>query len=96
LTPFVHALQSSSWITNIICYGEEAVRISKALTEASITHIILIDTFESIFARAITLTQKNSTVLFSPGAPSFDMFNDYIARGKAFDTLVEKYKENLL
>jgi len=96
LTPFVHALQSSSWITNIICYGEEAVRISKALTEASITHIILIDTFESIFARAIALTQKNSTVLFSPGAPSFDMFNDYIARGKAFDTLVEKYKENLL
>tara|TARA_Y200000002_G_C22658517_1_gene654612 strand:- start:260 stop:1402 length:1143 start_codon:yes stop_codon:yes gene_type:complete len=37
---------------------------------------------------------KNGLILFSPGAASFDEFENYIARGKAFNEYVSKFKTN--
>lgn len=96
LEPFTLSIQQNTHIQHVICYGEEGARIAHTLQEASIPHTVMSDVFENVLKEAITHTPQGGTILFSPGAPSFDMFTDYIARGEAFDALLEKYGQNLL
>ncbi len=96
LEPFALAIQQNTQIQHVICYGQEGARIALTLQNASIPCTVMSDIFESVFKEAIERTPQGGTILFSPGAPSFDMFTDYIARGEAFNTLLEKYRQNLL
>lgn len=97
LDPFVTALQASSKIKHIIVYGEERERIRKILADANIPCVVVdSNEFESVFKKALEVTVSGETILFSPGAPSFDMFRDYQERGEVFNRLVEKYTRGLL
>ena len=96
LEPFVEAIQQNNRIENTICYGEEGMRIAQILENASIPHTHILDSFETVFKQALACSKEGDAILFSPGAPSFDMFTDYIARGEAFNALLEKYRQNLL
>ena len=49
---------------------------------------IVAGSLEEAVAAAAAKAQHGSTVLFSPGTSSFDMFRDYIRRGEAFRGLV--------
>jgi hypothetical protein len=46
--------------------------------------------FEEIFNKAISFAGLGDVILFSPGAPSFDLFENYIKRGESFNELMEK------
>lgn len=96
LEPFVKAIQSSSHIKNIIVYGEERMRIENLLLKNNIECITLDNTFENIFKKAIEITKSEEAILFSPGAPSFDMFKNYQERGEVFNELVAQYSKGLL
>lgn len=96
LEPFVYAIQKSSHIKNIICFGEEGPRIKEMLEKHDLTSVQVSGPLTEVFDTAIRLTEKDEVVLFSPGAPSFDMFANYTERGNAFNELVAKYIKGLL
>lgn len=47
------------------------------------------DSLEEAVRHAAAMAQKETTVLFSPGTSSYDMFRDYIERGDTFRRLVK-------
>ena len=74
--------------------------VAVALATVSLPH--LADTRKSLATRAGGIIEMDSelaqngdsvTVVFSPGAASFDMFKDYKDRGKKFKQLVNKIRE---
>jgi len=48
-------------------------------------------TLEDIFKYLKEKNIQNEIILFSPGSSSFDLYKNYIERGKDFDKLVKKY-----
>ncbi len=55
-----------------------------------------VDSLEEAVALAAEKSTPGSTVLFSPGTSSFDMFRDYIDRGETFKRSVKAITEALL
>jgi UDP-N-acetylmuramoylalanine--D-glutamate ligase len=49
---------------------------------------VIAETLDDAVSVAASKAAPGSTVLFSPGTSSFDMFRDYIRRGEAFRSLV--------
>lgn len=96
LEPFVEAIKNSNYITTVIVYGEERVRIQNTLSEHGIASTVVEGSLEDVFKVALSYAQEGSNILFSPGAPSFDMFTDYQERGLTFNALVAKYTQGLL
>ena len=50
----------------------------------------------SVLAQTMAGADRRPTVLLSPAAASFDMFEDYAARGRAFTDAVVKLGEERL
>ncbi len=96
LEPFAQAIQKSSHIKNVLCFGQEGKRIKETLHAYNIDSLYIDGPLLDVFKHAIQITKEGGAVLFSPGAPSFDMFKDYIERGNAFNTLVAQYTQDLL
>ena len=96
LEPFVQAIQKSPHIKNVLSFGQEGVRIKETLHAYNIPSQYIDGSLSDVFKHAIQITKEGETVLFSPGAPSFDMFKDYIERGNAFNALVAQYTQDLL
>lgn len=69
---------------------QQALRINRPVRRRDIPlELISADTYQEAFMVAKMLAQPGDTVLFSPGAASFDMFKDYKERGDAFRNFVE-------
>lgn len=73
-----------------ILIGEMRKRIARDW--APIPCLIANDLEEAV-AMARDKATSGSTVLFSPGTSSFDMFSDYVERGETFRRLVEQLPE---
>jgi UDP-N-acetylmuramoylalanine--D-glutamate ligase len=72
----------------LVLMGDNAARIDAALAEhAPHTRRWRVDTLEAALQRARAETPVGGVVLLSPGAPSFGMFRDYVARGRRFAEL---------
>ncbi|RDI97813.1 UDP-N-acetylmuramoyl-L-alanine--D-glutamate ligase [Dyella solisilvae] len=71
----------------IIAQGTNGPRIAKALREAGVTALRETSSLDAAVALAREQAPPGSTVLLSPGAPSFDQFHDYAERGRHFAEL---------
>lgn len=72
----------------IVCNGANGGKIQAQLLKHQVpTSIELAAHFDDAVARALTLSDVGDIVLLSPGAPSFDAFTDYAARGARFAAL---------
>ncbi|MEO6076460.1 MAG: UDP-N-acetylmuramoyl-L-alanine--D-glutamate ligase, partial [Dokdonella sp.] len=72
----------------IVTMGANGPRIASALRESNSTCALhqtatLVDAVDC----ARSLAMEGDVILLSPGAPSFDQFNDYAERGRAFANL---------
>lgn len=72
-------------VTLAVLIGEMRHRIARDWAPVP---LIVAESLEEAVAAASERARPGSTVLFSPGTSSFDMFRDYIRRGEAFRTLV--------
>ncbi len=52
------------------------------------------DLSEAVFA-AYSMAKRGDTVLFSPGCSSFDQFDNYVTRGKAFNNLTQQLRRSV-
>ncbi len=68
----------------IIASGANGFRIAGELRSAGVPGVFEDGGLAAAIARARGLARSGSTILLSPGAPSFDQFRDYAARGAAF------------
>ena len=74
-------------VNDVIIFGEAANYFKGKLNLKSCS-------FFDSFSRVNFSFNTEDNVLFSPGFPSFDEFNNYIERGEAFNNFFEKLKRN--
>jgi UDP-N-acetylmuramoylalanine--D-glutamate ligase len=72
-------------IKKIICFGEAKEIISQQLKTIE---PIVVDTLDEAVFKAEEIADNGDVILFSPACSSFDMFKNYIERGKAFKELI--------
>ena len=77
-------------VKTLILVGEAKERINRDIGDYSET--FLIGTFEEAVLIAYQKSRIGDTVLLSPGASSFDMFDSYVERGNYFKEIVNKFK----
>ncbi|MBA2079284.1 UDP-N-acetylmuramoyl-L-alanine--D-glutamate ligase [Rhodanobacter sp. PCA2] len=84
---FVQAVKHRTGL-RIVTQGANGPRIAQALRQAK-TELPLgeAEDFDDAVTMARTVTPAGGVVLLSPGAPSFDQFKDYAARGRRFAEL---------
>lgn len=84
-------------IKNLILIGHEAENIKSAINLRKNSNSIILTGAQSmaeIFKQIKTITKPGDVVLLSPACASFDMFNDYIDRGKQFKLFANNLNEN--
>lgn len=72
-------------VSRAVLIGEMRHRIAR---DWSLVPTEVTDTLDEAVAAAAAKAEPGSTVLFSPGTSSFDMFRDYVRRGEEFRRLV--------
>lgn len=77
-------------VKTLILYGEVKERINRDIGDYSET--FLIGTFDEAVHMAYSKSRINDSVLLSPGASSFDLFDDYRERGNYFKEIVRLLK----
>ena len=81
----------------VVLFGENKNKIKKAISKCRIP-VKLANNLKTAlkiayrYSKFYILNSKFLTIVFSPGAASFDMFIDYKARGKEFKKLVRNIK----
>ena len=86
-TPFVEVMRATP-AHAIVCMGSNGGRIADALLDGRVAcPLAQVDNLAAAVAEAKALTPPGGVILLSPGAPSFDQFRDYVARGQRFAEL---------
>jgi len=87
--PVAQALKNSS-TKLVVLFGENKKKIAKAIRG---NKLVFAKNLEAALKTALKNFQFGETIIFSPGAASFDMFVDYKDRGKKFNEIVKKLKD---
>jgi UDP-N-acetylmuramoylalanine--D-glutamate ligase len=75
----------------VLAIGEATPRIVQAL--AAVVPVVPCDSMREAVERGLALATPGDTVLLAPACSSFDMFEDYAARGRAFKDEVRRLAE---
>ena len=86
--PVALALRKSS-IKLVVLMGENSKKIAKAIKG---NKYVFARDLKSAVNIALKRSIKGSSIIFSPGSASFDMFRDYYDRGDKFDKIVLQLK----
>ena len=87
-SPIAHMVRER--VSCAVLIGEMRQRIARDWAPVP---CMLAKSLEEAVTIAVGKSKPGSTVLFSPGTSSFDMFRDYVERGEAFRRLVEELPE---
>ncbi len=75
-------------VHSVVLLGEDALKIEAAIADlVRTTHA---HSMEQAVAQASACARPGDAVLLSPACASFDMFQDYAARGRAFEAAVRE------
>ena len=77
-------------VKRVFAIGEIAAQLRETLENVTVC-----GSLEEAVTQAYAVSQRGETVLFSPGAASFDQFRNYEERGKAFIEYVNQLEEKL-
>jgi UDP-N-acetylmuramoylalanine--D-glutamate ligase len=72
----------------IVAYGEAGPIVVRDLAGAGVP-VVSAGSFDQVMARARELARPGDAVLLSPACSSYDMFDNYEARGRRFREIVE-------
>ncbi len=76
-------------VKELVLVGHTSEKIKKAVVDAgNSTKITLCDEFEQAVLSAYNKAEPGDVVLFSPACASFDLFKNFMERGKAFKNIV--------
>ncbi len=91
LESLVEKILNSKNLKQVILYGKFGERLSKEFEKNNFTNFVFIESqnFQEIFEKSVSFAIPGDIILFSPAAPSFDMFENYIKRGEKFNELYQ-------
>ncbi len=77
-------------IRKVITYGQTGQRIEDTFKSSGVENVEYIagDNFIDIIKSGLASAQLGDVVVFSPACASFDMFDNYIKRGEAFNKII--------
>lgn len=81
----------SSNIKQVIFFGEVGGEMSSLCAASGCEHYTEVSTLDEAMAEVKRIARAGDTVLFSPGAASFDQFANYSQRGQKFNQLAHEY-----
>ena len=81
----------SQAVKHLVLLGEEQENLARDLEGCAEIH--LVDSMQAAVEQAWRLAEPGDVVLLSPACASFDMFDDYAHRGRAFSELVQALEE---
>ena len=94
-----NAIAAKGNVKSVIVIGDTRKKISEALYEKAVGINILdleYSPMDEIVKKAFEITPDGGVIVLSPGAASFDMFENYKDRGVQFKNSVAKLKSQLL
>ena len=91
-TPLVKEMLASPHIREAVLIGATADQIERTCLENGYTHLRRAGTLEEAINTCRALASDGWNVLLSPACASFDMFDDYEARGRIFKEIVRELK----
>ena len=77
----------------MISFGEIGEELSSVFTTT--VQCRKVETLEEAVAMAVVMAERGETILFSPGTSSFDQFNGYEERGRAFKAALPQMTKTL-
>ena len=77
----------------MISFGEIGEELSSVFTTT--VQCRQVETIEEAVAMAVVMAERGETILFSPGTSSFDQFNGYEERGRAFKAALPQMTKTL-
>ena len=80
-------------VKHVVLIGEAGQDIAKAL--AGVVEMQKAQTMQEAVESAFAKAEKNDTVLLAPACASFDMFENYGERGRAFAGCVDQLQKNV-
>ena len=86
LTEFMTLVKNK--VDHLILLGEAKERFQQVALERGVGSIYLVSSMEDAIRQARELAHPPQVVLLSPACASYDMFNNYEERGRAFKQLV--------
>lgn len=90
--PLLQALQNKN--IEVYAFGKEAELLGAICKKFNIAYAAH-DTLEDSFDACVKNITQPSTILFSPAGSSYDLFDNYIDRGKKFVNMVKNYTKNI-
>lgn len=81
-------------VKHIVLFGRSKDLFLRSLS--GIVPVTLSDSLQEAVGNAIRYASCGDVILFSPACSSFDMFEDYIERGKEFNRIVEGFRLSTL
>ena len=80
-------------VKGMISFGEIGEELSSVFTTT--VQCRKVETLEEAVAMAVVMAERGETILFSPGTSSFDQFNGYEERGRAFKAALSQMTKTL-
>lgn len=74
-----------AYCRHVFLFGRDSAKIAQHLAAEKTTELL---TLKDAVTQARRLAQPGDIVLFSPACASFDQFDNYVARGEAFEAMV--------
>lgn len=91
-TTWAETVATSKNIKQVFLIGEKSARrMEEALQKIEFNRITHTPNYETAFEELKTLAKSGDTVLMSPAAASFDLFENYKKRGKMFSKLANQF-----
>lgn len=92
--PYTHITTDDiTCVKHMVIYGMMTPKFLEIAQTFHIPHTV-VNHFEEVFDIAMQEAISEETILFSPGAASYDVFSNFEQRGDAFLSLVDRYKKN--
>lgn len=77
-------------IKYLVLFGETKNIIKKTATDLGYNNVVIVENLDQAVVKAVEVSDKGYNILLSPACASWDMYENFEARGNHFKRIVEK------